>query len=91
MVDRTGYPQWLRRPQASQYLAEIWGISYSASTLAKMCCLGTGPETSYWGKIAVHSPDSLDRFARSRIKSVRAVRRSRALHPSALAEMAVAP
>ena len=68
MVARTDFPQYLRRTQASDYLRTIWGITYSASTLAKMCCLGTGPATSYWGKIAVHRPEDLDTFAKSRIR-----------------------
>jgi hypothetical protein len=68
MTDRARFPQYLRRPQASQYLAEVWGISYSAGTLAKLCCLGSGPPTHYWGRIAMHTPEALDQFARSRIK-----------------------
>ena len=62
------FPQYLRRPQASQYLADIWGLQYAPGTIAKMCALGTGPETHHWGRIAMHSPESLDEFARSRIK-----------------------
>jgi hypothetical protein len=67
-MDRTAFPQYLRRPQASKYLAEIWGLQYAASTLGKMCALGTGPETHHCGRIALHTPDSLDRFARGRIR-----------------------
>jgi hypothetical protein len=65
---RLRFPQYLRRPQASQYLAEIWGLSYTAATLAKLCCQGTGPATHRDGKRALHTPESLDDFARSRIK-----------------------
>ena len=67
-MDRTAFPQYLRRPQASQYLADVWGLQYAASTLSKMCSLGLGPETHHAGRTALHSPDSLDAFAKSRIK-----------------------
>ena len=66
--DQRRFPQYLRRPQASQYLADVWGLAYSPATLAKMCCLGTGPETHHWGRIAMHTPEGLDVFARSRIR-----------------------
>ena len=68
MTDRTRFPQYLRRTQASQYLADVWGISYSAGTIAKLCCLGRGPPTHYWGRIAMHTPEALDAFAKSRIR-----------------------
>jgi len=68
MVDRTQFPQFLRRPQASQYLAEVWGLTYAASTLSKMCSLGTGPAVHHAGRVALHSPEALDAFARARIK-----------------------
>jgi hypothetical protein len=70
-IDRTAFPQFLRRTQASQYLAAVWGLSYGATTLAKLCCLGKGPETHYWGRIAMHTPEALDAFARSRIRPTR--------------------
>jgi hypothetical protein len=69
--DRAAFPQYLRRTQASQYLAAVWGLSYGATTLAKLCCQGQGPETHYWGRIAVHTPEALDAFARSRIRPTR--------------------
>jgi|KBSSwiStaDraftv2_1062776.scaffolds.fasta_scaffold03470_12 hypothetical protein len=68
MPELRRYPQYLRRPQASQYLQEVWGLEYSAATLAKMCCLGTGPETHHDGNRALHTPEGLDTFARSRIR-----------------------
>lgn len=68
MVDRTQFPQYLRRPQASQYLAEVWGLTYAPGTLSKLCSLGLGPETHHCGRTALHTPESLDEFARSRIK-----------------------
>jgi hypothetical protein len=71
IIDRTAFPQFLRRTQASQYLASVWGLSYGATTLAKLCCLGQGPQTHYWGRIAMHTPEALDEFAKSRIRTTR--------------------
>jgi hypothetical protein len=68
MPELRRFPQFLRRPQASAYLLEVWGVEYSAATLAKMCCLGTGPATHHDGKRALHTPEALDAFARSRIR-----------------------
>ena len=68
MPELRHYPQYLRRPQASAYLQEVWGIEYSAATLAKLCCQGRGPETHHDGRRALHTPASLDAFAKSRIR-----------------------
>ena len=65
---RTEFPQYLRRPQASQYLESVWGLTYAPSTISKLCCLGVGPETHHAGRVALHTPESLDEFARSRIR-----------------------
>jgi hypothetical protein len=81
-MNRTAFPQFLRRPQASQYLAEIWGLQYAASTLGKMCSLGSGPETHHCGRIALHTPESLDEFAKSRIRGP-----SRKTHPATPSEV----
>lgn len=69
MVDRRAFPQFLRRPQASEYLAEVWGLSYTPGTISKLCSLGRGPETHHAGRIALHTPEALDDFARSRIRA----------------------
>jgi hypothetical protein len=74
MPELRKFPQFLRRRQASQYLAEVWGLKYAESTLARLCCQGQGPRTSYDGRTALHSPDALDAFARSRITATRARR-----------------
>ena len=68
MPELRRFPQFLRRPQASQYLLEIWGIEYTANTLARLCCQGRGPTTVYDGRRALHTIESLDSFARSRIR-----------------------
>lgn len=78
------YPQLLRRPQASAYLEEVWGLQFSPGTLAKLCCQGLGPATTYDGRRAYHAPESLDSFAKSRINSTKSARRQRSLDPAAL-------
>jgi len=68
-MDRTRrYPQFLRRPQASQYLEDVWGLTFTPGTLTKMCSQKRGPETFYDGRRALHTPEALDAFARARIK-----------------------
>jgi hypothetical protein len=67
MSDLNRLPQYLRRKQASEYLLEVFGLRYAESTLARLCCQGRGPETVYDGRTALHTPEALDAFARSRI------------------------
>jgi len=68
MPELRRFPQFLRRPQASAYLFEVWGLQYTANTLARLCCQGRGPGTVYDGRRALHTPEALDTFARSRIR-----------------------
>jgi hypothetical protein len=68
-MDRTRFPQFLRRPQACQYLEAVWGLTFTAGTLTKLCSQKRGPETSYDGRRALHTPAALDQWARSRIKA----------------------
>lgn len=70
------FPQYLRRKQASEYLKEVWGLSYAESTLARLCSQGVGPETHLDGRTALHTPAALDAFAKSRIKPARLKPRS---------------
>jgi hypothetical protein len=68
-VDRKAFPPYLRRPQASEYLADVWGLAYAPGTLSKMCAQGRGPTTFHAGRTALHTPEALDVFARARIKA----------------------
>jgi hypothetical protein len=87
MVDRTQFPQFMRRKQACEYLFDIWGIELAPSTLAKRCTQGRGPITHHAGRVALHSPEDLDAFARAHIrKAGRTALGQHALHPAALAE-----
>jgi len=66
-MNRTAFPQYLRRPQACQYLETVWGLSYTPGTLAKMCSQKRGPAIHRDGRRALHTPQALDQWARSRV------------------------
>lgn len=57
----------MRRDAASTYLAEHWGLSYTAPTLANMARRGTGPVYRLRGRYAYYAQSSLDDWARPRI------------------------
>ena len=59
------YNHRLRRSEASEYLAERWGISRVPSTLARLACEGGGPQFERVGKIPYYRPDDLDDWVRS--------------------------
>jgi len=56
-----------RRPEASQYLNEAWGLHYGPRTLAKLACVGGGPEMEYAGRFPLYTEAALDAFARSKL------------------------
>jgi hypothetical protein len=56
-----------RRKEASAYLKEVWGLDYSPKTLAKLACIGGGPEIEYAGRIPTHTEPGLDNFARAKL------------------------
>lgn len=56
-----------RRKDASVYLKETWGIDYSPKTLAKLACIGGGPEIEYAGRFPTHTEPALDSFAREKL------------------------
>lgn len=58
-------PRYLNRRAASVYLMRKWGISRSHKTLAKLACIGGGPEMTYLGRAPMYSPVSLDAWVRS--------------------------
>lgn len=88
MPELNRFPQFLRRKQASEYLLEVFGLRYAESTLARLCCQGRGPDTVYDGRTALHTPASLDAWAKSRISRTptRRPRRSDAHQPEAHAQ-----
>jgi hypothetical protein len=60
-----------RRPGASAYLAERWGLQYSPTTLANMARKGTGPVYRLRGKFAVYVEADLDSWAQLRISGLK--------------------
>jgi hypothetical protein len=58
-----------RRKDASAYLKEVWGLDYAPRTLAKLACIGGGPEIEYAGRIPTHTEPALDAFARSKLSA----------------------
>jgi len=55
----------LRRKEASKYLFDIWGISRTPKTLAKLAVTGGGPAMEYDGRIPLYTPANLDEHASS--------------------------
>lgn len=99
MVDRTQFPPFLRRKQSCEYLLKTWGIELSPHTLTKRCTQNRGPATVHFGRVAMHSPEELDKFAQAHLKifvgkasrtALGATAPSTALHPGALTEMELA-
>jgi hypothetical protein len=46
------------------------GLSFSPATLAKMCAQNKGPKRGIPGRVALHTPQALDAFAKGRIQTV---------------------
>lgn len=61
----------LSRKEASQY-SRLIGIPYAVSTLAKLACIGGGPEMTVCGRRVFYRPSSV----RSWLKSMITVRAS---------------
>ncbi len=55
----------LRRAEASVYLKERHGIDRAAQTLAKLACIGGGPNFRHFGRVPLYSPADLDAWAAS--------------------------
>jgi hypothetical protein len=56
-----------RRAAASEYLKQTWGLDYAPRTLAKLACIGGGPEMEYAGRFPTYAEPALDAFARSKL------------------------
>ncbi len=57
----------LRRPGASRYLLEAWGLQRAPATLAKLAVTGGGPSFHKAGRWPLYDPDQLDAWARGLI------------------------
>jgi len=58
--------QYLRRNQAGEYLKSKYGFG-SGKTLAKLACIGGGPEFRKAGPATIYEPTKLDEWALARI------------------------
>jgi hypothetical protein len=56
-----------RRADASAYLKDNWGLSYTPGTLAKLACSGGGPPMEYASRFPLYPQDGLDTWAASKI------------------------
>ena len=65
------WPKWMRRQQASEYLAVEHGISHSVATLAKLAVVGGGPAYRKDGPYPIYAPDGLDEYAGARVGPLR--------------------
>lgn len=53
----------LRRPAASIYLKEKWGIERTPGTLAKLACVGGGPRYQTVNRVPLYPESELDAWA----------------------------
>jgi hypothetical protein len=60
------HPAFLVRKAAAQYITENY-FPCSPKTLAKLACIGGGPEFRRAGRIPIHEPHKLDSWVQSRI------------------------
>jgi hypothetical protein len=65
--ESVGAERLLRRPEASRYLNEIWGIPHAPATLAKLAVVGGGPEFRKAGRTPLYPQDGLDTYAQSKM------------------------
>jgi len=61
------WPRRVRRADASRYLAEVHGLSFAPSTLAKLAVNGGGPAFQRCGKIPLYTPADLDAWAEAKL------------------------
>lgn len=59
---------YLRRAEVPGFLKKELGLTIAIATLAKMACLGEGPEVEYFGRIPVYRDDKTLAWGRSRIR-----------------------
>jgi hypothetical protein len=60
-----------RRAEASTYLLEKWGLSYTPATLANMARKGTGPTYRLRGNLAYYPNEGLDAWAEPRVTGLK--------------------
>lgn len=60
----------LRRVEASEYLAEVYGIQIAPTTLAKLASIGGGPGFNKCGHTPLYPTAELDAWAIARLGAV---------------------
>lgn len=60
--------EFLSRVEAAEYLTQK-GFKTSPKTLAKLACIGGGPEFQKYGSRILYTPPNLDRYAESRLSA----------------------
>lgn len=60
--------RFLRRDEAARYLKTRFGHG-SVRTLAKLACLGGGPEMVYVGRVPFYTTQALDAWALSKMSA----------------------
>jgi hypothetical protein len=85
------WPDWLKRPEASQYLWGMHGIQVGPASLANLASKGGGPAFHKDGFRVSYSRKDLDEWAptrRQRVKSTSEVVRKPKAQPDANAQPA---
>jgi hypothetical protein len=69
--DITLPPRYLRRKEAADYVATVYGFPCSRQWLAKLAVVGGGPVYRKAGRTPLYAPADLDQWAESRIGEAR--------------------
>jgi hypothetical protein len=54
--------RFMNRKETSEYIEGKFGVSYKPNTLARLACVGGGPEYLKIGQRVVYTPESTDRW-----------------------------
>ena len=60
--------EYLRRREAAEYLQQRYG-AYTLETLAKLACMGGGPQFRRLGRFPVYTAADLDAWAMSKLSA----------------------
>ena len=80
-------PNYLLRNEAAQYVREKWGVRCAPKTLAKLACIGGGPEFRRAGRSPLYEPEQLDAWVLSRCRDDRRQRDRTFCDPDALCDI----
>jgi hypothetical protein len=63
--------RFFTRKEAADYLTNERGLRTASSTLQKFATVGGGPEYQRYGKLAVYTQESLDRYVDAKLTAPR--------------------